>query len=386
MNYEILASIAATDPAPDSSWILIADVRGSTEAVRQGRYRDVNLIGAACVAAIRNNYDSRKVPYVFGGDGATFLVAHEDLERCRSLLENVQQMARDSFQLQLGVGAMQVAEIRRRGGNINYGFLDWGETEVLPFFRGDGLAMAEKLIKDNMKSPPAASEGQAPTPAIEGLSCRLMPFNAVRGQVLSVVIEPTVDFSLEDQVFKQVFSVFKRAGDIDRLSPLSLGNIRRSWLGTQWIKEARMHRRSIGVWDTASALFDALAAYLFTTILFRFKLRTTVIGDVDTYNKFMLQQSDWMKMDSALRMVIDVTAEEEAQLREVLERLEGEGQLVYGLFASASALMTCHFQSVEGQKHAHFIDGADGGLTLAAKDLKIKKLRAAALAVTKRAS
>ncbi len=386
MNYEILASIVATEPAPLSSWILLADVRGSTEAVRQGRYREVNLIGAACVAAIRNSFDARQVPYVFGGDGATFLVADADLERCQALLEAVQVLARDNFQLQLGLGALQVSDIVKDGATIRFGFLDWGETEVLPFFRGDGIALAEKRIKDTMQTIPLHNASVIEAPAIEGLSCRLMPFAAVRGRVLSIVIEPTVDFSAEDKVFAQIFNVIKRSGEIDRLSPLSLGNIRRSWLGTQWIKEARLHRRSSGLWHTIRALTDALIAYLFTTILFRFKLRTTVIGDVATYNKFMLQQSDWMKMDSALRMVIDVTREEETQLRELLDRLESEGQLVYGLFASSSALMTCHFQSAEGQKHAHFIDGSDGGLTLAAKDLKAKKLRLPPPNVSKKAS
>jgi hypothetical protein len=373
MNYEMLASIPATENALESSWILIADVRGSTEAVRQGRYREVNLIGAACVASIRNSFEQRIVPYVFGGDGATFLVAHQDLERCETLLKAVQKMAWESFQLNLGIGRMQVREIRRLGAEIRYGFLTWGESELLPFFRGNGLAIAEKKIKEAMTLVNPVAAVQAPAPAIEGLSCRIMPFKSVRGRILSVLVEPLVGMDREDALLAEVFAVFKKRGRIERLSPVSKTSIRRPWLTLQWVKEALMHRRSVAWRDTAEALIKAFLGYLVTTVIFRFGLKTKVLGEVDTYQESMLEQSDWMKMDGVLRMVIDVTPEEEAELRQTLERLEAAGLIVFGMFASSAALMTCHFKSIEGQRHAHFIDGADGGLTLAAKAMKGKK-------------
>ena len=58
MNYEILANLYATESVPDSWSVVVADVKGSTEAVRMGRYRDVNLAGAACIAAVRNAYST----------------------------------------------------------------------------------------------------------------------------------------------------------------------------------------------------------------------------------------------------------------------------------------------------------------------------------------
>ncbi len=373
MNYEMLANLPATETAPESSWILIADVRGSTEAVRQGRYREVNLIGAACVASIRNSFEQRSVPYVFGGDGATFLVAHQDLERCEALLTAVQKMAWESFQLNLGIGRMQVSEIRRLGAEIRYGFLTWGQSELLPFFRGNGLALAEKKIKEAMTLLKPAATVQTPAPAIEGLSCRIMPFKAVRGRILSVLVEPMVGMDREDALLAEVFAVFKKRGSIERLSPVNKTSIRRPWLTLQWVKEAFMHRQSAGLRDTVMALIKALLGYLLTTAIFRFGWKTKVLGEVETYQGSMLEQSDWMKMDGVLRMVIDVTPEEEADLRQTLERLEAAGLIVFGIFASSAALMTCHFQSIEGQRHAHFIDGAYGGLTLAAKDMKGKK-------------
>lgn len=373
MNYEMLANIAATEAASDSSWIVIADVRGSTEAVRQGRYRDVNLIGAACVASIRNSFEQRSVPYVFGGDGATFLVAQQDLERCEALLTAVQTMAWESFQLNLGIGRMQVSEIRRMGADIRFGFLTWGESELLPFFRGNGLPIAEKKIKESMTHLKQAPAVNAPAPSIEGLSCQLMPFKAVRGRILSVLVEPMVTLDREDAILAEVFAVFKRRGRIERLSPVSKKSVRRPWLTLQWVKEAYLHRRSTRFLDTLKALITSALRCLILTSIFRFDWKTKVIGNVKVYQESMLTQSDWMKMDGVLRMVIDVTPEEEAELRQTLDRLEAAGLIVFGIFASSAALMTCHFQSIEGQRHAHFIDGAEGGLTLAAMDMKKRK-------------
>jgi len=51
----------------------------STQAIRESRYRAVNMAGAAVIAAAKNALDGRDFPYVFGGDGATFAVPPRDL-------------------------------------------------------------------------------------------------------------------------------------------------------------------------------------------------------------------------------------------------------------------------------------------------------------------
>ncbi len=65
-------------PLPGDWQVVIADIRGSTKAIAQGRYKDVNMMGAACITAVlnaRKTFDPvTVVPYVFGGDGATLAV------------------------------------------------------------------------------------------------------------------------------------------------------------------------------------------------------------------------------------------------------------------------------------------------------------------------
>ncbi len=61
-------------PLPDDWTIGIADIVQSTKAIRENRYRSVNMAGAAVIAALKNSLDGSDFPYVFGGDGASFAV------------------------------------------------------------------------------------------------------------------------------------------------------------------------------------------------------------------------------------------------------------------------------------------------------------------------
>ena len=59
---------------PKDWWIVVADVAGSTEAIQAGAYKNVNTVGVACIAAVMNVDRDIDVPFVFGGDGASFAV------------------------------------------------------------------------------------------------------------------------------------------------------------------------------------------------------------------------------------------------------------------------------------------------------------------------
>src|SRR5262245_1703894 len=59
-------------PLPEDWIIAVTDVSHSTEAIEQGRYREVNTAGAAVLAAISNALPDLQFPFTFGGDGASF--------------------------------------------------------------------------------------------------------------------------------------------------------------------------------------------------------------------------------------------------------------------------------------------------------------------------
>jgi len=75
--FDDFAEIANIDNyvvAPDDWHVVISDVEGSTRTIAEGRYKEVNMIGAACINAVLNLTTGGEIPYVFGGDGATLLV------------------------------------------------------------------------------------------------------------------------------------------------------------------------------------------------------------------------------------------------------------------------------------------------------------------------
>ena len=93
------------------------------------------------------------------------------------------------------------------------------------------------------------------------------------------------------------------------------------------------------------------------------------------YRKELILNSDFKKFDETLRMVIDCDENQEAALTGLLERLQRDKKICFGLHRSSNALMTCIVHNASGGQHIHFIDGADGGYALAALQLK-KELKA----------
>src|SRR5687767_3689159 len=72
-SFREVANFSKHAPVPEGWVLLLCDVRGSTQAVHEGRYKDVNTVGASSIIAVLNATGD-EVAYSFGGDGAVFLV------------------------------------------------------------------------------------------------------------------------------------------------------------------------------------------------------------------------------------------------------------------------------------------------------------------------
>ena len=80
-GFDSLMDPALYTPLPDDWSIGVADIVESTKAIAEARYKAVNMAGAAVIAAVTNALEGREFPFVFGGDGASFAVSPDDLER-----------------------------------------------------------------------------------------------------------------------------------------------------------------------------------------------------------------------------------------------------------------------------------------------------------------
>jgi len=91
--------------------------------------------------------------------------------------------------------------------------------------------------------------------------------------------------------------------------------------------------------------------------------------DAKQYKHQVTENTDFRKFDATLRMVLDLTEDERSGVLALLEHERDAGRVVYGIHQAAAALMTCLVRSYDGD-HLHFVDGADGGYALAAKQMK----------------
>jgi hypothetical protein len=207
---------------------------------------------------------------------------------------------------------------------------------------------------------------------VQGMSCRLLPFNSLRGQVYSVIIESARPVAEQELIFRKILSILGGGGDLERLRPLQKQNVRRQWIPDTWRLEARFFRTSGGFLKMIQHYFRTIIAHVMTKFVFAFDRHNSMTGQPSEYESEMLLQSDWLKFNGAMYLVLDLTASEFEGLETALNQMEAAGDLVFGAHRSSSALVVCHLNSQSQKKHFHFVDGSDGGLTTAATRLKEK--------------
>ncbi|MFN8791305.1 MAG: DUF3095 family protein [Bdellovibrionales bacterium] len=78
-DFESVLDARHYQEAPSDWSLILTDIQGSTVAIEQGRYKHVNMIGAASITCVLNHLKPLEIPFVFGGDGATLLVPGHSL-------------------------------------------------------------------------------------------------------------------------------------------------------------------------------------------------------------------------------------------------------------------------------------------------------------------
>lgn len=104
-------------------------------------------------------------------------------------------------------------------------------------------------------------------------------------------------------------------------------------------------------------------------IFLRFKIPVNGF-DPAHYTKTVGRNADFRKFDDGLKMTLDCDARTQSRLRAVLDRAARKGITRYGLHEQDEAMMTCIVPSILSDDHVHFIDGATGGYTAAAAQIK----------------
>jgi hypothetical protein len=89
------------------------------------------------------------------------------------------------------------------------------------------------------------------------------------------------------------------------------------------------------------------------------------------YLTSLVDMSDTLVIDGRINTVISGTPQQRVLLQAALDSIEASGEILYGLHTSKESVISCYVRNLN-DRHVHFVDGADGGYTMAAAMLKGK--------------
>ena len=198
---------------PKDWTIAVADIVQSTKAIRENRYKAVNMAGAATIAAVKNALDQVEFPYVFGGDGSSFAVPPHQLARASEAVAATAAWAKDELDLVMRVALVPVEIVRAQGLDVRVARFAASPNVSYAMFSGGGLGWAEAAMKRGEYALSPAPPGSRPD--LTGLSCRFAEIPAVRGLILSVVVVAAAGASHEAfrSVIEEVVALVETSPD-----------------------------------------------------------------------------------------------------------------------------------------------------------------------------
>ncbi len=348
---------------PENWFVVITDVKNSTPALKQGLHETVNLVATGSIVAVLNlAYKANiAVPFFFGGDGATFIIPPSLLQATLHALNLHRDNTLSSFDLDLRVGSVPVAEIYDQSHELNISKLKTSVTFSIPVLLGYGLMYAEQKIKgpDYALNPIQITGDELD---LSGMQCRWDRIKppAENYEVVSLLVIAKQGIK-QAHAFKQVIDQVDRIyGAPQQRKPITVAKLK---MKATWAKIGLEMKTKMGSFDLFYLLRNWSTA-LMAPLYFRTKKGKTYLDS-------LVNMADTLVIDGKINTVMTGTAVQRAALQVALDKLEAEGSILYGLFVSNESVMSCYVRNMQ-DRHVHFVDGAEGGYTNAAGILKKK--------------
>jgi hypothetical protein len=355
-------------PVPEDWSLLLTDIKGSTKAIEAGRFQDVNLMGAAAITVVMQHFGTSQIPFVFGGDGATFVLPTSALQELLPKLANLTQVSHSNFGLELRVGHVPVAQMTAAGKTLFMAKYQLSSSVFQASLSGTGVSYAEDIIKSEVRPTQEQLPQHDSTGVnLDSLSCRFEPFRSKHGIIVSLIVD-FISKENSHQIASEIVQKMENfAGrELFECSPVQNPSRSQRWLPSGVFREANL---ASGPIQKLTRLFFAILKSIVAKAGNRFKLS---LGSFDgkTYLSELASQSDFKKFDSCLRVVLDCSHDEFKSINSMLAKLQTNSILRYGYHISDSAIMTCVVHDLASQQHIHFIDGSKGGYAKAAAMMK----------------
>jgi len=357
---------------PQEWLVVVADIQNSTDAIQKGLYKEVNSISTATVAVVLNATKPLNIPYVFGGDGATFCIPPSKKESTHSALISVKKLAKESFDLDLRIGMVPMSLIKEQGYEVAIGKYQPSDHFQQAMFQGNGLDYAESLIKN----PVLGNVYQLDEKLIEakgdftGFECRWSEIPSAHEETVAIIVQ-VIEKDKErrkftyDRVFQKIVEIY---GEEQQHHPLRTEKLNLTLSFTKLSSEARIRTAFQGLY----AQFKYVIKLVFLAFAGKYLMARNIKTESVNWGEYkqrLIENTDYRKFDEILRMVMSGTRSQRKKLIEFLDKLHDEKKIIFGLHPSPSAIITCMVFNYNTE-HIHFLDGSNGGYAMAAKNLK----------------
>ena len=350
---------------PDSWSVIVTDVQNSTIAVEAGKQKQVNIAATGSIVACLNisRVYNIEIPFFFGGDGATILVPDQLLNECLQALNVHRERCFTSFEFLLRVGYRNVADVKKNGAILNISKYRRNKFHIIPLIQGNGLQLAETEIKLSNSQDMGIEELNADNLDLSGMECKwdLIPPPVTGNEVLTLIINAVdVDqqWAIYSEILEQLNAVY---GSDKKRNPLAVDRLKVTSSLSQLRNEVRMKYATSRLRNFLSSLMRALFGKAY--------LKNTQKGR--NYLNELVQLTEFLLMDGSINTVITGAPSQREQMLAILDKMEDEGNILYGYYISTASVLSCYVTTLDDY-HVHFVDGENGGYTRASKVLKQK--------------
>ncbi len=362
---QVLMQPSLFHAVPADWFVIITDIKNSTEAVYSGNHETVNLVATGSIVSVLNiaYKDNIVVPFFFGGDGATFIVPPLLVQKVIPALLLYKENTKKVYGLELRIGTVPVEQIYAKGHQLNITKFSFSDFFPIPIVLGNGLNYAEQVIKgeDYLLSGHDDAEAEL---NLNGMECRWdkIPPPENREEVVTLLVV-ALDATQQAIVFSRIMQYIDDIyGVPQHRQPISVAKLK---LTTTFNKMGRATRAILGKINWFTRLKEWITSHL-GFIYFKTK-------NGKQYLRRLVDMSDTLVIDGKINTVISGNEKQRSALENVLNNLEAAGEIWYGMHISSSSVMSCYVRDLK-DGHVHFVDGAEGGYTKAAGMLK-KKLK-----------
>ena len=348
---------------PEDWHVVVTDVKDSTGAIRLGQHQTVNLVATGSIISGLNiaRKTDLKIPFFFGGDGATLLVPPSLVGPIIIALKEHSENVKNNFNLELRVGQLQVSEVLRNQHHLSISKVKINHDLDIPVVLGDGLQYVESVLKGS--GCPELDLGEGAPLDLSGMECRWDQIEPpdYRQEVVCLLVVAR-NSELSGLTYAKVLDIIDEVYGLPTArNPITVPKLKLKASLAQLATEIKVKHGTLMRWQQITGWLQ--------TLLGHYYLKFNQQGRY--YTNKLVEMSETLVIDGRINTVISGTREQRQHLIERLDELESKEEVIFGWHVSNSSIMSCYVRD-RIDKHVHFVDGAGGGYTKAASMLKNK--------------